>query len=838
MKFKRDSKIFVIGDLNQNLLNDNGDDLACFLNDFNLKNMVTKPTHFQGNSKTLIDVVCVSDVSLIYDIDVLDCPFSNHSFVLCNINIKPMASKSRFLSTRLLNDANLEAIRNLIQVEANKFNILESFECVDDKFSAFENILLDAINAIAPIKKFRAKKVDNCPWMDKELFYALKQRDIKHALFVMSGSDKLSDEWNEFRVSRNYFKSLSRSKMKDFYSDKICSKFKSPKDYWAFYKTVVKTKKSSTSSSVTNLIINDKIISDSNELADEFNKFFGSFELPRIVDEAESERFVNDHFLDLKRKNKIIIQKNFSFSSTTAAVVEKLLSKLDSSSSSGNCQISVKILKMCSQILAPVLAKLFNECIKQAKITKNWKFAIITPLFKGKGANDCCDNYRGISVLQPIAKIFERILANQIVIFFNLNNLFCPQQHGFRSGHSCETALHSILEDWKQAIEKKEILISLFIDFKKAFDLINPKLLFLKLFHYGFDNNSLELVKHYLTGRMQQTRVGECVSSTLDLNIGVPQGSVLGPLFFLIFINDLPYYSDLLACLFADDTTVYESHEDFNCLVNNFKIKIVNLLDWIKFNQMTINWKKSKIMFITNQKILIPINFQLDGNLVDVVNDFRLLGVNINNKFKFDNHVEILKSTINKKIFSLKKLFFLSRSTKIQFFKTFILPHFDYCNTLIIYFTKTLVDKLDKFFKICIFRLFNISLIDLSISDQISSLKSLNLFPLKLRYFFRLSLFSYRIVKNKHLKQFSDNLKRINDPGDIRGCDNQKELYEVPFGRVNVTVARLSIFLPNILNKVLKHEVQMEENTFCQYLKINILKLFNIFLNAKVFSFM
>ena len=313
LKYKPDSKLILIGDWNQNLLDTNGDDLKSFLNDFNLINMVTKPTHNQRNTKSLIDVVCVNERKVLYDVNVIDCPFSNHSFVFCNINIMSIESKSRFLLTRLLNEANLEAIKSLIRSESHKFSIWDSFECVDDKFSAFESILIDAIDSIAPIKKFRAKKIDNFRWMDKELWYALKKRDINHALFVMSGSDKWSEEWTEFKTSRNHFKSISRRKMKEFYSDKICAKFKSPKDYWSFYKSVVKTKKSSSSSSFTSLKTGDNIISDNNDLANEFNKFFGSFELPSIVYEVDAERFTNGQFLKLKRENKIVIKDSFFF---------------------------------------------------------------------------------------------------------------------------------------------------------------------------------------------------------------------------------------------------------------------------------------------------------------------------------------------------------------------------------------------------------------------------------------------------------------------------------------------------------------------------------------------
>jgi len=231
-------------------------------------------------------------------------------------------------------------------------------------------------------------------------------------------------------------------------------------------------------------------------------------------------------------------------------------------------------------------------------VPREWKSATVSSLFKNKGLNSELTNYRGISVLPPLSKVFEKILNEQIVTYLDNQNILSAGQHGFREGHSCETALHELISDLNVVCDSRLISMLLFIDYRKAFDTFDSNLLLLKLFHYGFTNSALALVGDYFKGRSQCTKVQGKVLEPADILAGVPQRSVLGPLFFLLFINDL--LQGISSKLFADDTTIYSSGPDLDGVVKDFQVRIMLLSTWCSLNRLDINWSKTFVMFVTN----------------------------------------------------------------------------------------------------------------------------------------------------------------------------------------------------------------------------------------------
>ena len=399
--------------------------------------------------------------------------------------------------------------------------------------------------------------------------------------------------------------------------------------------------------------------------------------------------------------------------------------------------------------LIPILTELFNDIIASNIIPAEWKSAVVTPLFKNKGDKLDMNNYRGISIIPPVAKIFEKIISKQITDYFENNMLFFEGQHGFRSGHSCESALHEVISTLNENQNKRLINLLLFIDFRKAFDTVDAELLLLKLFHYGFSNSALKLIENYFYDRHQITKLNSKYSNKCKLGLGVPQGSILGPLFFLIFINDLSYFiENIIIKLFADDTTFIIADISIETCISKFKKAALLLVDWCNYNRVDINWSKtfaminSKIDFSAISEIQVS-----DSITIKVVDNFKLLGVIIDNKLNFRNNVADISLKINKKLHCIKRLFFLSTNVKLQFFKTFLLPYFDYCLTLTIYYSKEAIQKLCNLYYNCLFKLFKLQLNNMDTNWINNYLKRYNLFSFQHRVFYRLSIFTFNNKK-------------------------------------------------------------------------------------------
>ena len=303
---------------------------------------------------------------------------------------------------------------------------------------------------------------------------------------------------------------------------------------------------------------------------------------------------------------------HFNFNTITESETLSIINKLKNKNSSGKDEISNKLLKSIKDEIAKPLTIIINQSLKTGVFPDALKIAKVKPLYK-KGDNFCLNNYRPISLLPTISKIFERVMFTQLYSYLNANNLLSEQQYGFRSQHSTELACVKLVDyitTEMDNIKKIKTPTAIFLDLSKAFDTLNFNILLNKLHYYGIDGISLSLIKSYLTDRFQYVQSENSESDLLEIKTGIPQGSILGPLFFSIMINDLVNSSNKFKFLmYADDTTIYFNLEDFP--IENREVLINNELEkvnkWLKLNKLAVNVDKTKSMLFHKRRPVTPI---------------------------------------------------------------------------------------------------------------------------------------------------------------------------------------------------------------------------------------
>ena len=375
----------------------------------------------------------------------------------------------------------------------------------------------------------------------------------------------------------------------------------------------------------------------------------------------------------------------FDIPQVSVSFIQKQLQNLKVNKATGIDEISAKYLKMSATVISQPLATILNLSITNGIYPDDLKKAKVTPIFK-KGEKQDINNYRPISVLPVITGIFERHISTTLIDFLDKHKLIYECQSGFRRNHSCQTSLTKMVDNWFTAMNNNEIVGAVLLDLSKAFDLVNHQILKQKLSVYKFSQLSQRWFDSYLSNRFQQVQISGKLSQSKEIKAGVPQGSVLGPLLFLLYINDLPLYIKYcLLDLFADDGTLHTSNAYLPTLTTFLNADLDNFSDWCDDNDMKKNTSKSKAMFLatknTANKIMEePPNLTIKGEQIQISDTEKLLGVHINNSLNWSFHIESTLKKCNSLLFLLNRIKqYLNVPTRKLFYNAYILPHLDYC---------------------------------------------------------------------------------------------------------------------------------------------------------------
>ena len=678
--------VTVVGDFNQDLIkhdeNLHYQNLIDNTARHGLLQLVSRPTRLTLDSATLIDHVYTNNISSVLSCHVVTLDMSDHLATVTKIDLSPgsfNALKCNLIgkqdvgnSYRVINEANNRKFAELLSEQ--KWDAVTHDMDAVTKFSTFNDIYNEMYNKAYPLKcnhkKRSNERSDPKPWILPWLENACTRKNNLYHNFIKTPSPQNKAKYLKMKK----FCNIHTSKAKAAYHKKYFNDYKdNSKKQWQMINNLLGRTRGELK---INKLVDSKgkTINTPNGIAEHFLDYFGNIasNLKKEIS-ARSSKYDNHFFM------KDPVNRSLYLRPVDPSEIHQIIKNFKNKSTLDTKISALKIANL-SIAFTTVLSKVINSSFEEGIFPDELKIARVIALHKG-GKKCEVSNYRPISLLATFSKIYEKLMHSRILSFLESNNSIFDSQYGFRPKRSCEHALLDTSNYLLDKLSQKQVNLLLMIDFSKAFDMVDHDILISKLSHYGIRGIALDWMKSYLTNRKQFVSVNGVDSSHNIIKYGVPQGSILGPLLFVIYINDIPSICLLSKfILYADDANIIISAPTIEEVHIRTQKLIDNLIKWVDSNGLALNIEKTKFMIFSRSETTLNKPLLLLGKRILQIKEAKFLGVIIDEKLTWTKHVKTVKSKMSRYIGVLCKIkSYLPLSSRIQIYHSLIQSHVNYC---------------------------------------------------------------------------------------------------------------------------------------------------------------
>ena len=670
----RSKRIITIGDFNCDLSEEVKDEttnrLEQMFERFSMKQLIMKPTRIsKSNRTTIIDHVWTDTETLpVKESGTIEgIGLSDHTGLYVKLNMtteKPEPEKVRYRNYR---NYNVESFNAELEQKLTKsdFNKLIDGEELNKAMDTFTKTLKETAQKHAPmVEKVKKHKKENVPWFETELEMKIEEKTKKLQLYRLYGNKQ---DLKLANTIGNEITHLKRKLKRKYYKQKIEEYEGDSKKMWKILKNVTQTTqdKSCTEPEFLN-----------QDRADQYNKYFAT--IGTVVQKL----------IGTKEAIPIIENKgNFHFKEETEETIVKLIDRIRVDVATGEDEISAKLIKDAKYTIAGPLTKLVNLSYKKSTFPSSMKIAVIKALHK-KNCTEDISNYRPLSILSVLSKIFERSATDQIVKYLEENGLLNSTQHAYRKKHSTTTCLMEAIDYINEQRDKGKIVGLASLDLSKAFDSVNHSHLLNKLANFGLDQNTVKWCKSYLDQRKQKTKFKKFTSIEHTVTSGVPQGSILGPILFICFTNDMANtFTNCKIISYADDTQLIVTGNHKQQVKSKLEELIKQAQKWYNENSLMNNASKTEIIIIgknptKDQPFYIEVEEGGKLKHLKPKKTIKILGVHIDDQLNWNTQIQSVRKKATNSIRNLHRINqLIPLKHRLLLYNSLVATHYNYADT-------------------------------------------------------------------------------------------------------------------------------------------------------------